>query len=161
MQIAKDVVVALDYTLKNDDGEIVDTSEGKEPLYYLHGHHNIVEGLEEALTGKVVGDEVVVTVPPEKGYGVRKDDLVFDVPLTQLPAGLNPRKGMRLTMSGPNGGGTPCTVTRVKVSSITVDANHELADQNLHFSVAVRILRKATKDELKHGHAHAPGHHHH
>ena len=90
MKVSKDMVVAIAYTLKDDAGEVVDSSEGGEPLYYLHGHSNIVVGLEEALEGRDVGDTIEVSVPPEKGYGTRREELVFDVPLSQLPPGLNP-----------------------------------------------------------------------
>lgn len=161
MDVQANRVVAIDYTLKGDGGEIIDSSSGGEPLYYLHGHSNIVEGLEEALEGKNVGDVVEVSVPPEKGYGTRDANRVFDVPKSSLPDGLVPTKGMVLQMNSPGGGRLPVTVTKVKLQSIEVDANHELADKTLHFSVTIKEVRKATKDELNHGHAHAPGHHHH
>ncbi len=161
MKIQADTVVSIDYTLKNDAGEVVDSSDGQDPLHYLHGHQNIVEGLEEALEGKAVGDSVEVKVPPEKGYGTRNDQLVFEVPKTQLPKDLTPQIGMRLSMTGDHGQVLPVTITKVKLSSVMLDANHELADQNLNFSVTIKEIRKATKDELEHGHAHGPGGHHH
>jgi FKBP-type peptidyl-prolyl cis-trans isomerase SlyD len=162
MKIEADSVVSIDYTLKNDEGEVLDTSEGHGPLFYLHGHGNIVEGLEAALGGRAVGDTLDVTVPPEKGYGTRKDDLVFDVPREHLPKDLSPQKGMHLSMTSDDGHTIPVLISAVKPRSVQVDANHELAGVTLHFSVAVREVRKATPDELHHGHAHGPdGHHHH
>lgn len=162
MKIHADTVVAIDYTLKDDSGTVIDTSVGHDPLYYLHGHSNIVEGLEEALDGKSAGDSVEVAVPPEKGYGTRDEELVFEVPKAQLPKDLSPQIGMRLSMSGEHGQVMPVTITKVKVNSVELDGNHELADKTLHFSVSVKAVRKATKDELSHGHAHgADGHHHH
>lgn len=160
MDVQANRVVAIDYTLKGDDGQVIDSSSGDQPLYYLHGHSNIVEGLEQALEGKAVGDVVEVSVPPEKGYGTRDETRVFEVPKTSLPEGLTPTKGMVLQMNAPGGGRLPVTVTKVKLKSIEVDANHELADKTLHFSVTIKEIRKATKNELNHGHAHAPGHHH-
>jgi FKBP-type peptidyl-prolyl cis-trans isomerase SlyD len=105
---------------------------------------------------------VDVAVPPEKGYGVRKDDLVFDVPREHLPKALTPQKGMQLSMTSDDGHSVPVRISAVEPKSVQVDANHELADVTLHFSVAVREVRKATQEELQHGHAHGPeGHHHH
>lgn len=161
MDVQANRVVAIDYTLKGDDGQVIDSSADGSPLYYLHGHSNIVEGLEQALEGKQVGDVVEVSVPPEKGYGVRDETRVFEVPKTSLPEDLTPTKGMVLQMNAPGGGRLPVTITKVKLKSIEVDANHELADKTLHFSVTIKDVRKATKDELSHGHAHSPGHHHH
>jgi FKBP-type peptidyl-prolyl cis-trans isomerase SlyD len=161
MKIAADTVVSIDYTLKNDAGEVLDSSDGHDALFYLHGHSNIVEGLESALDGRAVGDTLDVTVPPELGYGTRKEDLVFDVPRGQLPGDLSPKKGMQLSMTSDDGHTIPVTIRAVKPQSVQVDANHELAGVTLHFSVTVRSIRKATKEELRHGHAHGPGGHHH
>lgn len=159
MQITDGTVVAIHYTLKGDDGNVIDQSEEGAPLYYLHGHNNIVEGLEEALAGRSVGDQVDVAVPPEKGYGRRNPALVLEVPKNQLPPDLNPQKGMVLQMNA-QGRAVPVTITRVKLNSVEVDANHQLVDCTLHFSVNVHQVRKATKEELEHGHAHSPGHSH-
>jgi FKBP-type peptidyl-prolyl cis-trans isomerase SlyD len=160
MKIGKNAVVGIDFVLKGDDGVVIDSSEGRQPLYYLHGYRNIVAGLEDALLGREVGEEVTVTVPPEKGYGSRKPELEFEIPLAQLPPGMLPQKGMRLNMSAQGRGQMACTITKVKLKSVMVDANHELVDKTLHFSVTVRAVRKPNKEELAHGHAHAPGHHH-
>ncbi|HEX2736283.1 MAG TPA: peptidylprolyl isomerase [Polyangiaceae bacterium] len=161
MKIQSNSVVAIDYTLKGDDGTVIDTSEGDEPLTYLHGHNNIVEGLEEALTGLGVGDSLDVIVPPEKGYGTHDEDLVFEVPREHLPDDVEPEAGMQLTMTSDDGEEVPVTITKVLAKSVEVDANHELAGSRLHFSVVVRSIRAATGEELAHGHVHAPGHHHH
>lgn len=160
MEIQKDVVAAIEYTLKDDDGQVIDTSVGGEPLHYLHGHQNIVPGLERALLGKKVGDAVEVTIAPEDGYGVRDESRTFEVPKSDLPANIQPVKGMQLTMHGPNGMAVPVTVTKVKLSSVVLDGNHPLAGKNLHFSVTVKATRKAKKEEIAHGHAHAHGHGH-
>lgn len=161
MRIENDTVVSIDYTLKNDQGEVLDTSEGHGPLHYLHGHGNIVEGLESALGGRSVGDSLDVTVPPELGYGTHSDELVFDVPREQLPKDVTPHKGMELSMTSDDGHTVPVRIRSVKPTSVQMDANHELAGVTLHFHVAVRDVRKATEEELQHGHAHGPGGHHH
>jgi FKBP-type peptidyl-prolyl cis-trans isomerase SlyD len=159
VQIADRKVVSIEYTLKNDGGEVLDTSVGRPPLAYLHGAGNIVPGLEKALAGKSAGEEFDVTVPPEEGYGQRSDQLVRNVPLRKLPDG-KAHVGMRVradTEQGPR----ILTVTAVKGDYATVDANHPLAGQTLHFSVKVVEVRDASEEELSHGHVHGPGGHEH
>lgn len=158
MKISKDAVVSLEFTLEDDAGTVLDASRGT-PLYYLHGHENIVVGLENALEGKSAGDDVQVEVPPEQGYGTRDDSLILEVDKAQLPEGFQPERGARLTMT-VQGQKRPATITKVKLRSVVLDANHPLADRTLHFSVSIKEVRKATKEELSHGHAHAPGGHH-
>lgn len=159
MQIAKDRVVAIDYTLKDDEGKVIDQSAA-EPLFYLHGHGNLVPGLEQALEGRSSGDVVNVVVPPDQGYGTRQAELVFDLPKSQVPMDTPPQKGMRVRARNSQGQTMLATITKVKLNAVELDANHPLADKNLHFAVTVREVRRATKEELEHGHAHAPGHHH-
>lgn len=160
MTIKADAVVSIDYTLKDDAGQVIDSSEGGEPLEYLHGHGNIVPGLEEALAGKTIGDEVKVSVPPARGYGERDPDRVFDVARDRLPADLEPEVGTMLGMQTPEGHTLPLTITEVTTETVTVDANHQLAGQTLHFEVSVRAVRDATAEELSHGHVHGPHAHH-
>lgn len=161
MEIAKDRVAAITYTLTDDDGKVLDTNRGKTPLYYLHGHGNLVPGLERALLGKSSGDTIETVVAPEDGYGVYDESRQFEVPKTELAPNVNPQKGMVLTMRGPNGVSVPVTVLKVKLRSVLMDGNHRLSGKNLHFSVEVKSVRKATKEELAHGHAHGPtGHGH-
>jgi FKBP-type peptidyl-prolyl cis-trans isomerase SlyD len=138
MQIAENTVVQIHYTLKNATGDVIDSSQGQEPLAYLHGAGSIVEGLESALAGKTVGDKLDVTVEPERGYGDRRDDLV------QTPWGEQ-----------------PVTVMAVADDSVELDGNHPLAGETLNFSVEVVDVRQASEEELQHGHAHGEGGHHH
>ena len=157
MTIKADAVVSIDYTLKNDAGEVIDSSEGGEPLEYLHGHGNIVPGLEDALVGKVTGDEVTVSIPPERGYGQHDPERVFDVDRSRLPDDLEPEVGTMLAMQTPEGHNVPLTITKVSAQTVTLDANHQLAGETLHFEGAVRSVREATAQELSHGHVHGPG----
>jgi len=157
MTIQDDCVVSIDYTLKDDAGEVIDTSEGDEPLWYLHGHQNIVPGLEEALTGKAEGDTVSVVVSPERGYGECDPDRVFQVSKSRMPADLELEVGTMLRMQGPDGMSIPLVITEVLEEEVTVDANHALAGKTLHFEVAIRSVREATDEELSHGHVHGPG----
>jgi FKBP-type peptidyl-prolyl cis-trans isomerase SlyD len=160
MQIAKDCVVGIEYILKGDDGKILDQS-ANEPLFYLHGHGNLVPGLEQALEGRAQGDKLDVVVTPDLGYGARRPELVFELPKAQVPSDVPHQKGVRVRLRNPQGQAMVATVTKVKLHSVELDGNHALADKTLHFSVTVSEVRKPSKDELAHGHAHAPGHDHH
>lgn len=158
MEIRRNKVVALDYTLKDDAGQVLDKS-GKTPLYYLHGHSNIISGLEEALEGRSVGDSFEITLPPEKGYGTRDAKLISSMPISRLPEGTKPMKGQKYNIQMGSQMRT-VTVTKVRVTDVEIDANHALVDKTLHFSVRVRQVRDASKAELEHRHAHSPGDHH-
>lgn len=159
MQIGAQKAVTIGYTLKDDAGEVIDTSEGREPLTYLHGVGNIVPGLEKALDGKQAGDAVKVTVSPEDGYGVRDESQIRNIPVRKLPDG-KAKVGTRYrvqTEAGP----VAALVTAVRGDFATIDANHPLAGKTLHFEVNVVEVRDATEEEITHGHVHVPGAHHH
>jgi FKBP-type peptidyl-prolyl cis-trans isomerase SlyD len=160
VQIGKNRVVTLEYTLRDAQGAVLDTSSGRAPLSYLHGKGNIIPGLEEALAGKAEGDKVEVTVAPERGYGARDERLVQIVARAKFGevAGLAP--GMQVRANGPQGSRL-VTVVRVDRDFVTVDGNHPLAGRTLHFSVEVTGVRKATHEEVSHGHVHGPGGHRH
>ncbi|MGE0114545.1 MAG: peptidylprolyl isomerase [Steroidobacteraceae bacterium] len=160
MQIAKNTAVQIHYTLKNDAGEVLDSSEGAEPLAYLQGHGNLIPGLEKALEGKQAGDAVNVSIPPEEGYGVRDEMLIQEVPRSAFEGIPDVEVGMQFHADSNHGPRT-VTVTRVAGETITVDGNHPLADQTLHFAVQIVEVRAASKEELSHGHVHGPGGHHH
>jgi FKBP-type peptidyl-prolyl cis-trans isomerase SlyD len=160
MKIGADKVVSVEYTLRNEAGEILDTNEGQEPLAYLHGHGEIVLGLERALEGKEVGDSLRVTVDSADGYGPHDEEKVIRVPRAALPAGLDLEIGMLLVAEGPNGEQFPLRVVGLSSQEATLDGNHPLAGQTLHFEVRVREVREATEGELEHGHAHPAGHEH-
>lgn len=160
MHIEKNRVVTLNYTLRDEQGTVIDTSEGRSPLTYLHGKGNIIPGLEQALAGKAAGEKLDVSIQPEEAYGVRDERLVQILPRSKLPEGAEVRPGMQLRTDGARG---PRLVSVVKVERdfITVDGNHPLAGRTLHFSVEVAEVRKATHEEVSHGHVHGPGGHHH
>lgn len=160
MQIEKHKVALLEYTLTNDSGEIVDTSEGDEPLAYIQGIGNLVPGLEEELEGKSQGDELKVTVPPEKGYGVRDESLVQEVDKSVFQGVDELRVGMQFQAQGDDGVQV-IWVTEVNNDEVTIDGNHPLAGETLTFELKVVDVRDATDEELDHGHVHGPGGHHH
>ena len=160
MKIANKSVVGIDYTLKNETGQVLDSSQGGEPLYYLHGYGNIIPGLEEALVDKSAGDSIQVTIPPEKAYGLRNEDAMVQVHRDQFEGIADIREGMEVQAQGEQGVQI-FTVTKIMGDTILLDGNHPLAGQTLYFDVDIKEVREATEEELAHGHVHSPGHHHH
>ncbi|WP_261663104.1 peptidylprolyl isomerase [Deinococcus sp. Marseille-Q6407] len=154
MQIAKDKVAEIDYILRVE-GEIVDRSEDGEPLTYLHGHGNIIPGLENALEGKSAGDQVKVTVSPEEGYGVYDEENTDLLDLADFDDDVE----VGATYFGETDDGqlVPFTVLGLNDGKVEVDYNHMLAGETLDFEVTVRDVRDATPEELEHGHAHLGG----
>lgn len=161
MQVTENKVVSIEYTLKNDKGEVLDSSVGHAPLAYLHGHHNIISGLENAMTGKSVGDSFSVEIPPEEAYGLRDESMTQVVPRHLFQGVDEILPGMKFHAEAAHGVNV-VTVIEVKGDQVHLDANHELAGETLHFDVVVKDIRDATAEEIEHGHAHGPdGHHHH
>ncbi len=154
-------VVTMHYELKNAEGEVLDSSKGQDPLVYLHGAGNIIVGLEEQLLGKNVGDNITAIVAPEKGYGMPVDALIQTVPREAFGDEIEKVEvGMRFqaeTEQGP----VPVVVTAMDESTVTVDGNHPLAGQQLHFEVSIAEIREASQEEIDHGHVHGPGGHDH
>ena len=160
MSIGPDQVVSIHYTLRDDAGEVIDSSAKGEPLSYLHGHGNLIPGLERELAGRKPGDRLQVKIAPGDGYGEYSPELVQRVPRRTLKGLADVRVGMRLQAHTPQGP-RPVTVTQVSGDLVTLDGNHPLAGKNLNFEVEVAAVRAATEEELTHGHVHGAGGHHH
>jgi len=160
MTITKHQVVTLEYTLKNDQGEVLDTSEGAEPLSYIHGLGHIVPGLEKALEGKSQGEKFKVTIPPEEGYGERIEQMVQSVPKSEFKDLENLAPGIQFEIETEQG---PLLLTVLEVgdTEVLLDGNHPLAGMPLHFEVEISTIRKATDEEISHGHIHGEGAHQH
>jgi FKBP-type peptidyl-prolyl cis-trans isomerase SlyD len=158
LTVDKNHVVSINYRLTNPAGELIDLSRG-EPLQYLHGHGNIVPGLERKLTGRAVGDKDTIVVAPVDGYGERSEAGVRKVPRTAFPEGAELVAGMQVMARASDGGVVPLWVKEVNASEVVIDANHPLAGVTLHFEVEVIGIRDATETELEHGHIHAHGSH--
>lgn len=163
--IADGMVVSMHYTLKDDEGEVLDSSrEDGEAFAYLHGHGNIVPGLEKALVGLAPGAKLEVVVPPEEGYGAIESDGPEAVDRAAFPPDAELFPGMPLVAESEDGHDFTVFVVEVKDDVVLVDTDHPLAGENLHFEVEVLDVREATAVELSHGHPHGPdghGHHHH
>ena len=156
MQITKHTVAAIHYTLTDNDGNILDSSKGSEPLHYIQGIGNLIVGMEEGLEGKKKGDKLQIKVSPEKGYGVKDPAMMQKVPMKAF-GGETVTPGMKFHTNE----GHVVTVTEVTNDIVTVDANHALAGVELNFDVEVIEVRSATSEEISHGHVHGSGGHHH
>ncbi|MFW1676748.1 FKBP-type peptidyl-prolyl cis-trans isomerase [Pontibacter sp. JAM-7] len=151
MQVEENKVVLFHYSLINDQDEVIDGSRGGEPLPYLHGHNNIVPGLEQAMTGRKVGDQFKITVPPEQGYGIRDEDKVYVVDRASFAGFSDLETGMLCQMENPEGDPEYVTVVAIEDDEVTVDGNHPFAGQVLSFDVEVVAVREATEQELSAG----------
>ena len=161
MLIANQHVVAIDYTLSNDAGEVIDSSAGAEPLVYLHGAGNIIAGLENALAGKAVGDELDVSIEPEDAYGEYSAELITNLGREMFEGVDQLEVGMQFHASAPDGGMQIVTIRDIDGDQVTIDGNHPLAGQQLNFKVKVVSVRAASEEELAHGHVHGEGGHQH
>jgi FKBP-type peptidyl-prolyl cis-trans isomerase SlyD len=155
LRVADDMVVSLHYTLRLDDGEVIDSSSSQEPLAYLQGHGQIISGLEQELYGLVVGDVKNVIVAPSDGYGEVDQEAFQLVSHDLFPDDMSLEEGMGLRMRDVNTGQpVEATITEIRQDGVMLDLNHPLAGETLHFRVKIEALRQATKEELSHGHAH-------
>ena len=154
MNISDKCVVAFHYKLTNSDGEQLDSSDGQDPLKYFHGASNIVPGLEKELEGRKAGDALKVEVQPDEGYGQVNPEMVQKVPRSAFDGAPEIKLGMQFRAQGPGGEAQLITVKEVSEEEITVDGNHPLAGQVLHFDVTIEDVREASEEELAHGHAH-------
>ena len=160
MQIENNTVATLHYTLKDNDGNIIDQSDDGS-FVYLHGAMNIIPGLEKALTSKSAGDNVSVKVTPEEGYGVRDEARIQEVPKDMFEASADIQVGMQFHAQGPDGNMLIVTVAEIKDESVVVDGNHPLSGKELNFDVTIVDVRAASEEEIEHGHVHGEhGHQH-
>lgn len=161
MNISEQCVASFHYTLTDGSGKVLDSSDGQEPLSYLHGSGNIIPGLEKALLGKTIGDKFKISIPAAEAYGLRDDSMVQELPSNMFEGIDKIEQGMEFHAETEHGLQV-VTVTKVEGDNVTIDGNHPLAGVDLTFDVEVAAIRAATEEEVEHGHAHgAGGHHHH
>jgi len=161
MKVANHHVIGIEYTLKDGKGEVLDSNEGSEPLLYIQGLGQIVDGLEKALDGKSLGDNLEVKVSAEDGYGVFDDELIQKVPRSEFKDMEPLEEGMEIVVEDEDGEDQVMSITDISPDEVTLDGNHPLAGQELNFKVRIASVRAATQDEIEHGHAHGEGGHHH
>ena len=148
-RIGKDAVVGIDYRLTVADGTEVDSTADRGPMQYLHGHENIIPGLERELEGKTVGDDLDVTIGPEAGYGEHDPERV--VHITRERLGFEPEVGAVVSARLPDGREQHLMIAEIENDVVVLDGNHPLAGQTLRFEVSVTSIREATPDELANG----------
>lgn len=158
--VQTDVVVSMEYTLRVED-EVVDSSEGQDPLEFLVGHGNIISGLEREMMGMKVGDSKDVVILPTDGYGEYDEEAFMNVPRGEFPKDMSVEEGMELTVKDDAGQARYARIETVDGDNVTLNFNHPLAGDELHFNVKVVGLREPTGEELEHGHVHQGGGHHH
>jgi FKBP-type peptidyl-prolyl cis-trans isomerase SlyD len=159
LKVQNGQVVSMEYTLKVD-GVVTDSSEGREPLEFVHGAGNIIPGLEREMTGMAVGDSKDVMIAAAEGYGERDQEAFMDVPRDQFPGEIPMKVGTELQVQNQAGQPMFARIEQVEDKSVRLNFNHPLAGKDLHFSVKVVDLRDATDEEVEHGHVHGPGHGH-
>jgi len=157
LMIGKNNVVSIHYTLKDEAGEVLDSSEGKPPLQYLHGANNLVPGLEQELQGKSTGAKFETSIPPEHGYGERNEDFVQTIQKDMFQGVDAVEPGMTFVAQGEGGAERQVRVTEVDGEEVTIDANHPMAGMTLNFEVEVVDVREGTDQEIEHGHVHNAG----
>jgi FKBP-type peptidyl-prolyl cis-trans isomerase SlyD len=158
--VEKDRVVLFHYTMRNDAGEVLESTAGGAPQAILFGHGNVLKGVEKALAGKAPGDETSVTLAPADAFGERREDWTQRLSKKYFPPRLQLRPGMTVRLQTEHG---PRTVTLLKIGHkmVDVDLNSPFAGQTLHFDLSVVAVREAEPAELAHGHVHGPGGHAH
>ena len=159
MKIGQNSVVTIDYTLQDASGDLIESTQNRGPIQYLHGHGQIVPGLERALDGHEAGAAIDVSLPPAEAYGDHDPGNVQVVSKSQFPPNLVPEAGRVIQVQGPGGQPMPVQITKVEGDAVTLDGNHPLAGKTLKFQVEVKDVREASPNELSHGHAHEPGQH--
>ncbi len=157
--VQKDVVVSMEYTLQVD-GEEIDSSKGQDPLQFLVGYGNVISGLEREMMGMKVGDSKDVVIQPVDAYGEFDDQAYMSVPRGEFPQDMPLEEGLELSVRDDSGQSRYARVDAIANDTVTLNFNHPLAGDELHFNVKVVGLREPTTEELEHGHVHDGGHHH-
>jgi FKBP-type peptidyl-prolyl cis-trans isomerase SlyD len=157
--VQKDVVVSMEYTLQVD-GEEIDSSKGQDPLQFLVGHGNIISGLEREMIGMKVGESKDVVIQPADGYGEYDEEAYLDVSRGEFPQDMTVEEGLELSVRDDQGQSRYARIEGIEGDTVTLNFNHPLAGDELHFNVKVVQLREPTSEELEHGHVHQGGHHH-
>ena len=161
MSVLTNKVISFNYTLKDDEGTILDSSANKEPLTFLSGSQQIIPKLEEALSGMIIGSKKNIKIATADAYGEYSEDAIQKIKMDQFPKEANIEVGMTYIANSPDGKQMPFLVSEINEQDVTVDFNHPLAGKDLEFDVELLDVRDATPEEIQHGHVHGPGGHHH
>jgi FKBP-type peptidyl-prolyl cis-trans isomerase SlyD len=153
VKIENNTVVTVDYVLTNDQQEELYSSENDESIIYLHGGGELLDGLEQALDGKAIGEQFSVTLQPAEAYGDEQPDLIQTMHMDEF-SGVEISEGMELEGEDPDGNFRLLRIQKVENDHVSVNMNHPLAGMVLHFALDIKDVRPATEEELAHGHAH-------
>ncbi|MDA3809324.1 MAG: peptidylprolyl isomerase [Spirochaetaceae bacterium] len=160
LKIQDNLVVTINYKLTDDEGIVLDSSEGDEPMAYIHGTDSLVPGLEKAMYDKSIGDSLKVRVESADGYGEILPDLVQEMDRKDFKDMEPIEVGMEFHSQDENGEILQIEIKKIENDKVTIDANHPFAGMNLNFEIDIVDIREASEEELDHGHVH-DGHHHH
>lgn len=160
MNISKNSVVQLHYSLFDEEGKLIEQTEADHPVAYLHGHKNMLDGFEKALNGKAVGDHASFTLSPDQAYGKRKEDAIARIPVKHLQGSKHWKSGMKAWVQTDHGT-QQVVIVKMGRFMADVDTNHPLADKTIRFEVDIISVRQANPEEISHGHAHGAGGHQH
>jgi FKBP-type peptidyl-prolyl cis-trans isomerase SlyD len=161
MPLKENQVVSINFTLKDNDGNIIQATTKEEPFSFLSGNEQILPKLEENIGGMLIGSKKTVVLDPENAYGNFSESAVRTVNKSEFPEGTELKVGMGYYADTPDGKQLPFTIKNIEGENITLDFNHPLAGKTLTFEVELLNLRDATQEELSHGHVHGAGGHHH
>lgn len=161
MAIGINKVITLNFTLKDQYGNILDSTEGEQPFSFLSGHQNILPKLESEIDTMLIGSKRTITINAADAYGEYNDDIVQVVGKDEFPPEFLLEVGMQYIASAPDGTKMPFTITEVNNEDVTIDFNHPLAGKDLQFDIELLNVRDATSEEIAHGHVHGAGGHHH
>jgi len=153
MRVKMGRVILLDYMIRVETGEVVESSAGKEPIEYLHGAGQILPALERALEGLREGEQAAFSIAADEAYGQRKEDNIVSLPRSLFPRNVELERGLCLYARAGPGQSYPITVKEVKEDMVVVDLNHPLAGERLFFEVSIRGIRPAGNQEIFSGKA--------
>src|SRR5690606_37867058 len=154
-------VVTINFTLKDQEGTVLDSTDSGNSFSYISGNNQILPKLEENISTMIIGGKRSVTLQPVDAYGEYKEEAVQSVNKAEFPPDVELQEGMSFMAHTPDGKHVPLTIVNVKNDDVTVDFNHPLAGKTLEFDVELLNVRDATSEEISHGHVHGPGGHHH
>ena len=161
MALGQNKVVTMNYILKDDQGNIIQTTDKRESFQFMSGSQQILPKLEEEINAMIIGSKKNVEIPAKEAYGEYSEQAIQQVKKESFPADVDLKVGMEFVANSPEGHQMPFVIKNIKNEEITVDFNHPLAGMNLEFDVELIDIRNATPEEMQHGHVHGPDGHHH
>jgi FKBP-type peptidyl-prolyl cis-trans isomerase SlyD len=161
MAFGQNKVITLNYTLKDNEGNIIQTTSNGETFQFLSGNQQILPKLEFEIENMIIGSKKNVKIPTNEAYGEYSEKAVQQVNKNNFPKDIDLQVGMEFITNSPEGHQMPFVIANIQNEEVTIDFNHPLAGKDLEFDVELIDVREATVEEMQHGHVHGPGGHHH